>query len=266
MTVPPDVLEQADVETPARQRRGLVIGAIAVLVLVLAAYFVLRPEPKGIATPQLAPSPSPSATPLTAAEIYSTVAPSVVTIESLDAKKHATGSGTGVVVSDQGIILTALHVVSGAAGLRVTFADGTRSVAKVQSADPKNDIATIVPSTMPGVLVPAVLGNSGRLQVGDPVVAIGNPLGLTYTTTAGVVSGLDRATRGEHGGDLSGLIQFDAAVNPGSSGGPLINDRGEVVAIVVALVNPTDSKTFIGIGFAVPIGAAVGGGGRGPQQ
>jgi S1-C subfamily serine protease len=265
MTAPPDVLEQADVATPARQRRGLVLGGIVVLVLVLAAYFVFRPDSADPATPRAAPSPSPSATPLTPAQIFSTVAPSVVTIESLDTRKHVTGSGTGVVANDQGIILTAFHVVSGAAGLRVTFADGTKSAATVQSTDPKNDIAAILPATMPGVLVPAVLGNSGRLQIGDPVVAIGNPLGLTYSTTAGVVSGLNRATRGKHGDDLKGLIQFDAAVNPGSSGGPLINSRGEVVAIVVALVNPTDSETFIGIGFAVPIGTAVGGG-RGPQQ
>src|SRR5262245_51235380 len=101
MTAPPDVLAQADVETPAPRRRGLVVGAIAVLVLVLVAFLILRPESKDSATPRPTPSPSPSATPLTAAEIYSTVAPSVVTIESLDAQKKATGSGTGVVVSDQ---------------------------------------------------------------------------------------------------------------------------------------------------------------------
>jgi len=266
MTAPVDVREEAGVETPPRRRRGVVIGAIAVLVLVLAAYFVFRPESADPAPQQAAPSPSPSATPLTAAEIFSTVAPSVVTIESLNARKQVTGSGTGVVASEQGTILTALHVVSGASGIRITFADGTTSAARLESADPKNDIAAIVPTTLPGVLVPAVLGNAGRLQIGDPVVAIGNPLGLTYSTTAGVVSGLNRATRGKHGDDLKGLIQFDAAVNPGSSGGPLINDRGEVVAIVVALVNPTDSETFIGIGFAVPIGTAVAGGGRGPQQ
>jgi S1-C subfamily serine protease len=243
-----------------------VIGAIAVAVLVLAAFLVFRPESADPARPQPTASPSPSAGPLSAAQIFSNVAPSVVIIETLNAKKQVTGSGTGVVASGQGIILTALHVVKGASAIRVTFADGTTSAAKVRSADPANDIATIVPSTLPSVLVPAVLGNSGRLAIGDPVVAIGNPLGLTYTTTAGVVSGLNRATRGKHGADLSGLIQFDAAVNPGSSGGPLINDRGEIVGIVVSLVNPTDSETFIGIGFAVPIGTAVAGGGRGPQQ
>jgi S1-C subfamily serine protease len=90
------------------------------------------------------------------------------------------------------------------------------------------------------------------------VVAIGNPLGLSATTTSGVVSGLNRSFAREKGGDLSGLIQFDAAVNPGSSGGPLINDHAQVVGIVVALANPTSAGTFIGIGLAVPIGAALG--------
>ena len=100
------------------------------------------------------------------------------------------------------------------------------------------------------------------------MVAIGNQLGLTSSVTAGVVSGLNRAATGEEGARLAGLIQFDAAVNPGSSGGPLVNTRGETVGIVVALANPTRDDTFIGIGFAVPIGTAVaaGGGGRGPQQ
>jgi len=109
-----------------------------------------------------------------------------------------------------------------------------------------------------------VLG--GGLAVGDDVVAIGNPLGLTATTTSGVVSGLNRVLTRKAQGDIAGLIQFDAAVNPGSSGGPLLNDRGQVAGIVVALANPTDAGTFIGIGFAVPIGAALGGSGPGNGQ
>jgi S1-C subfamily serine protease len=120
---------------------------------------------------------------------------------------------------------------------------------------------------LPTVVVPAVLGSSGRLSVGDDVVAIGNQLGLTSSATAGVISGLNRAASGSDGTSLAGLIQFDAAVNPGSSGGPLVNTRGETVGVVVALANPTDDKTFIGIGFAVPIGAALAaGGGDGPLQ
>jgi S1-C subfamily serine protease len=217
-----------------------------------------------------APRPSPSASKLpTTAEIFDAVAPSVVSIVAVaPGSSGREDSGTGIVVNANGTILTALHVVKGAGTIHVTFADGTTSTAKITAADSTIDIATLGPDTLPSVLVPAVLGSSGRLAVGDDVVAIGNPLGLTDTTTAGVVSGLNRLTEEPDGTHLTGLIQFDAAVNPGSSGGPLLDAKGETVGIVVALANPTRSDTFIGIGFAVPIGAAVaaGGGNPAPQQ
>jgi putative serine protease PepD len=199
------------------------------------------------------------------------MAASVVSIDALSPDATTVrDSGTGVIVNADGTILTALHVVKGAGAVRVTFADGTSSPATITAADPAHDIATLGPSTLPSVLVPAVLGRADRLAVGDNVVAIGDPLGLTRTTTAGVVSGLNRLATGEDGVNLAGLIQFDAAVNPGSSGGPLVNAKGETVGIVVALANPTSAGTFIGIGFAIPIAAAVAGGGgggdRAPQQ
>lgn len=103
-------------------------------------------------------------------------------------------------------------------------------------------------------------GGGGGPAIGDDVVAIGNPLGLVDTTTTGVVSGLNRTVARSGAAPLAGLIQFDAAVNPGSSGGPLLNSQGQVIGIVVALANPTDAGTFIGVGFAVPIGSALGAG------
>jgi S1-C subfamily serine protease len=251
--------------SPRRKRRGVVIGAVIAVALVLTALVSFRWGTTD--TPQAAPAvtPTPSATPPTTAEIYAAIAPSVVTIEASTASGGM--SGTGVIANAQGVILTALHVVNGAGTIRVIFADGTESAATVLGADPSKDIAALAIETFPAVLVPATLGNSGRLAVGDNVIAVGNPLGLTSSATAGVVSGLNRGTTGREGTQLSGLIQFDAAVNPGSSGGPLVNARGEVVAIVVALANPTDAGTFIGIGFAVPIGSAVAaGGGPTPQQ
>ena len=198
----------------------------------------------------------------------SAVAPSVVSIEAVPAGTSAVDSGTGVVVNADGTILTALHVVKGAGTIRVTFADGTVAPAAISAADPSIDIATLAPGTLPSLVVPAVLGSANRLAVGDGVIAIGNQLGLTGSTTTGVVSGLERQARVGDGTGLSGLIQFDAAVNPGSSGGPLLNGRGEAVGIVVALANPTNAGTFIGVGFAVPIGTAVSGAGgsRAPQQ
>ncbi|BCB77606.1 hypothetical protein GCM10022251_63230 [Phytohabitans flavus] len=251
-------------------RRWTVVGAAAVVALLLLAVVLVRWGPGG-GSPAAAPSPSPepTATPqLTTAEVYEAVAPSIVIVERLAAGERVAGTGTGVVASDTGVILTALHVVNGGE-VRVTFADGTRSAATVEASDPANDIAALAVASLPPVLVPATIGNSGRLAVGDPVVAVGNQLGMTSSATAGVVSGLDRAAAGDDGSKLAGLIQFDAAVNPGSSGGPLVNTRGETIGIVVALANPTRAGTFIGIGFAVPIGTALGGGpgsDDGPQR
>jgi S1-C subfamily serine protease len=251
-------------------RRPVMIGAVAVLLIVTALLFYHwgSAGPSG-ALPSATPSASPSASKQpTTADIYTAVAPSVVEIAATLAEGGGELTGTGVIVNADGTILTALHVVKGAAAIQVTFADGSTSPATVTAADPAMDIATLGPATLPSILVPAVLGNPGKLAVGQSVVAIGNPLGLTRTTTTGVVSGLSRVAREPDGTNLSGLIQFDAAVNPGSSGGPLLDARGQTVGIVVALANPSSAGTFIGIGFAVPITAAVsaGGGDRAPQQ
>ena len=250
------------------RRRGVVAGLFVVLVVIALALYYWGSTGSSGSPPRAAPRPSPSPSKVpTTAEIFDAVAPSVVSIVAIPSgKSHIELSGTGIIVNADGTILTALHVVKGAGTIHVTFADGTTSAATVTSADPTIDIATLGPATLPSIVVPAVLGSSSRLNVGDNVVAIGNPLGLTDTTTAGVVSGLDRLAEAPDGVHLTGLIQFDAAVNPGSSGGPLLDAKGETVGIVVALANPTNQDTFIGIGFAVPIGTAVAGGGPGPQQ
>jgi S1-C subfamily serine protease len=245
---------------PRSRRRILLVAAIVVMLAVTAVIAFRWGSSGGAEEPAARPSASPSADePLTVAELYEVMAPSVVAIRSTPG-----GSGTGVIINGDGTILTAYHVVEGAQAIEVTFADGTRSAAEIVNAAPAIDIALLAASTLPSIVVPAVLG--GGLAVGDDVVAIGNQLGLTGSTTAGVVSGLDRAIARPGGGTLSGLVQFDAAVNPGSSGGPLVNLRGETVGIVVALANPTDAGTFIGIGFAVPIGAAVAAGGTQQPQ
>lgn len=253
----------------ALTRRPVLIAA-GVAALVVVAFLFYRwgaSSPGPVAAPTPAPSPSASRTPTTA-QIYAAVAPSVVSIEALDTAGKPLDSGTGVIVNGSGTIMTALHVVKAGAAVRVAFGDGTSSTATVTATDPKSDIATLQPATLPSTVVPAVLGNPARLAVGDSVIAIGNPLGLTLTTTTGVVSGLNRSAADPDGSTETGLIQFDAAVNPGSSGGPLLNAAGQVDGIVVSLANPTSAGTFIGIGFAVPITAAVAGpgGSRAPQQ
>ncbi|WP_221323737.1 S1C family serine protease [Actinoplanes sp. L3-i22] len=250
--------------TPDRRRKALIalVGAWAVVITVVAFT-----RGGGSATPPTAaPKPSPSASqgPLAVSAIYQTLLPSVVLIQTTghDAKKALeSATGTGVIANADGTVMTANHVIDGAETIKLTYADGTSAAAKVASANPELDIATLTPAKLPETLVPAVLG--GGVQVGDTVVAIGNPLGLVDSTSSGVVSGLDRKLTREKNDDIAGLIQFDAAVNPGNSGGPLVNDQGQVVGIVVALANPTDAGTFIGIGFAVPIGAALGGGDEG---
>jgi S1-C subfamily serine protease len=255
---------------PPHKGRRTAIVAAALVVLGLIAIVFYRWGSGG--SPVLAPSAAPSASATrnpTTAQIYTAVAPSVVSVEATrPGQTGVEATGTGVIVNAGGIILTALHVVKGADSIKVTFGDGTASDATVLAADPTIDVAALGPATLPSVVVPAVLGSAARLAVGDSVVAIGDQLGLTRTTTTGVVSGLNRLARGADGSQLEGLIQFDAAVNSGSSGGPLLNSRGETVGIVVALANPTSAGTFIGVGFAVPIGAAVaaGGGDRVPQQ
>ena len=246
---------------PQLRRRLLVAAALAWAVVLTVVVFVRGGGGEKAASPAARPSASPSASrgPLSVAEVYQTLLPSVVLIEATGGSgAEKTATGTGVIVNANGTILTALHVVDGAGTITVNYADGTSSAAMVATSDAKQDIATLTPATLPGTVVPAVLG--GGAAVGDDVVAIGNPLGLTASTTSGVVSGLDRVLARDKQGDISGLIQFDAAVNPGSSGGPLLNDRAQVIGIVVALANPTKADTFIGIGFAVPIGTALGAG------
>jgi S1-C subfamily serine protease len=250
---------------PASQRRLVVAGLAAgmVLLLVIAVLATRLASVPAAQSAAVTATPAPTATataPLTVPTIYQRAAPSVVLIRA------GHDLGTGVIVADDGTILTADHVVAGGGSITVTFADGTVANASVLSSDKKTDIAELGPMKLPKVVVPATLG--GSADVGASVVAIGNPLGLTDSVSAGVVSGLNR-TANTDTGKRSGLIQFDAAVNPGSSGGPLLDSRGMVIGIVVALADPDGQDAFAGIGFAVPIGSALGntgsGQGKGPQ-
>lgn len=170
-----------------------------------------------------------------------------------DFHEQYTAVGTGVVVDDEGTILTNVHVARAAPRLRVVFVDGTESDAAIVGAQPENDLAVIRPSTLPDDLIPATLASTANLRPGDDVVAVGFPFGIGPSTSAGVVSGLKRQFAEKGGRTITNLIQFDAAANPGNSGGPLVNADGEVVGIVTAILNPSGVRTFAGIGFAVPI-------------
>jgi S1-C subfamily serine protease len=174
-----------------------------------------------------------------------------------DRKENGTverGVGTGVVIIDNGTILTNLHVVAGAKKVRVTFFDGSESDAIVLSTQPENDLAVLRAKTIPDDLEAATMRSTADLATGDQVVAVGFPFGIGPSASAGVVSGLKRQFRSPDGQQmLTNLIQFDAAANPGNSGGPLVTMDGEVVGIVTAILNPNRQRVFIGIGFAVPI-------------
>jgi S1-C subfamily serine protease len=262
---------------PGRSRRRLflasVLGVVALLALGLWWATASGPAPlrqadvdaavqRGIAQAQ----EQERMTPPDGTTAYRTIGPSLVTVTVQRPGSEGTvenGLGSGVVVNAAGTVLTALHVVDGAGQIQVEFADGTRAAARVAASRPEKDIAVLAVDRLPQVVVPAVL--AGPPPVGDTVFAVGDPLGLRGSLSAGVVSAADRTIGTPSGAALRGLIQFDAAVNPGNSGGPLLNRAGQVVGIVTALANPARQDFFVGIGFAVPI-ADAGGAAGGPQQ
>ena len=200
-----------------------------------------------------------------ATEAYEKIRPSVVAVrgapddgeegtQGMETGKQEYQRGTGVVIVDSGLILTNLHVVAGARRVHVTFFDGTDSEAEVVGTRPEHDLAVLQAKNLPDDMMPAVMRSTAGLAPGDQVVAVGFPFGIGPSVSSGVISGLRRdyvSPEGKH--VLSNLIQFDAAVNPGNSGGPLITLDGEVVGIVTGLLNPTEQRVFVGIGFAVPI-------------
>ena len=245
-------------------------GIVAAL-LAVALYGAVVPGPRTLTQNDVTQSitqalASQTPAPAFSQRVYAAVQPSLVLVETqvasaTDTAKatgtaNATGTaggnlGSGVVVDASGDILTCLHVVAGATSIELTFADGTRSPAEIQTTQPQNDIAVLRATQPPATLVPAVLGN---------------PFGLYGSMSAGIVSGLDRSFQlPNNGAQLQGLIQVDAAVNPGNSGGPLVNRDGQVIGIVSGIINPTNEDVFIGIGFAVPINVAGGAAGLPPD-
>lgn len=243
----------------------ILVGGLSALLLVWGT-MSLSPSPRRITqkdidravrhTLETQTLPSP------AAKAYEVIKPSVVRVRGLDTDPDGDDEierkvGTGVVMVDKGIILTNLHVVTGARLIKVVFADGLESEAGVVGLQPENDLAVLQAKVVPDDLSPANLGSTRDLAVGDHVVAVGFPFGIGPSASAGVVSGVNREFRSPEGERLlTGLIQFDAAANLGNSGGPLVNAKGEVVGIVTAILNPTDQRVFIGIGFAVTMESA----------
>ncbi len=178
-------------------------------------------------------------------QIVRDASPGVVLVE------HRQGLGSGFLIDQQGHILTNEHVVDGAAKVTVTYSDGTTQDAKVLAEDPTIDLAVLEVDKPPASAKPLPLGQSRDLTVGDPVVAIGNPLGLERTATTGIVSAVKRRICSPNQSAIANAIQTDAAINQGNSGGPLLDRRGRIIGINSQIVS--QGGGFEGIGFAVPI-------------
>jgi S1-C subfamily serine protease len=189
--------------------------------------------------------------------VYATVNKSVVNITTaseaggLFGEETSTGTGSGFVIDKQGHILTNYHVVEGAESVQVTLFDGSTHEAKVVGEDASNDVAVVKVGVGADRLFPVAMGDSSKTLVGQKVLALGNPFGLERTLTTGIVSALDRSIRAKNGRMIKGIIQTDAAVNPGNSGGPLLNARGEVIGMNTAILSQVGQSA--GISFAVPI-------------
>jgi S1-C subfamily serine protease len=249
-----------------RHERPLVLAAFILLAALLVVSQVTKsPVAPAISQEQIdaaiARSLSEQPLPSPATKVYDAVKGAIVrvrtTLDALETDEYLHKStGSGVVIVNRGTILTSLHVVAGAGRIRVMFADGLESDARLVGQHPENDLAVLQADTVPDDLAAAVMRPRADLQPGDTVVAVGFPFGIGPSVSAGVVSGLKREYRSTGGESLlSDLIQFDAAVNPGSSGGPLLNAAGELVGIVTAMLDPGGGG-FAGIGFAVPIETA----------
>jgi S1-C subfamily serine protease len=288
---PPHLADPGDApgrrwKLPARARRATpFVAGIAATFLAIALYGALFPPKPALTERDVANTvdrvlASQTPGPATSELVFAAIQPSLVLIRTDGAGSGAGGTGTGaspapgksaspdretggigsgVVVNQSGAVLTALHVVSKAQAIHLTFADGTTTSATVASSEPASDIAVLTPASIPAGVVPATLGNPGAMHIGSEAYIVGNPFGLYDSMSTGVVSGLDRSFKDpESERVFTGLIQVDAAVNPGNSGGPLLDRGGNLVGIVTALINPTKEDVFIGIGLAVPIDVAGG--------
>ncbi len=197
--------------------------------------------------------------------VYASVNKSVVNITTeseaggLFGDETSTGTGSGFVIDRQGHIMTNYHVVEGtedgAGNVQVTLFDGSTFDARVVGLDASNDVAIVTIKAPSEKLFPVAMGDSSRLQVGQKILALGNPFGLERTLTSGIISSLDRSFKAKNGRTIKGIIQTDAAINPGNSGGPLLNAKGEVIGMNTAIISQVGQSA--GISFAVPINAIV---------
>ena len=246
-------------QQPPRHRRGVRTGAIIGLTLLLAVIFVIGGFAGWVfasakSSPAGTTAPSKTATTLDTVQeaVVAKVKPSVVEVYVTLAQGAALGSG--VIIDSRGYIVTNNHVVSGALTIQVILSNGTKEAAQLTGTDAADDLAVLKIAVPPAGLSVATLGNSAQLQVGQAVIAIGNPLGDTETVTNGIVSALKRSvSEGPGGATIQNAIQTDAAINPGNSGGALVDLQGNVVGIpTLTAIDPEFNTPANGVGFAIP--------------
>jgi S1-C subfamily serine protease len=194
--------------------------------------------------------PAASGSALTVNEIYRRSGPGVVQITTTEGSSQALGSG--FVLDKNGYIATNYHVVNGATSIKVRFSNDDTLKATLIGSDPSTDIALLKVDASPSALTPLTLANSDNVEVGDAVVAIGNPFGLERTVTTGIVSALQRAVQAPNGYTIDHVIQTDAAINHGNSGGPLLDTAGAVIGVNSQIETGGSGDGNVGIGFAVP--------------
>jgi len=227
-----------------------VIGGVAGAALGAEVILGRTPAPAAATSPASTSSAAPAQTPVSAAALYKQAVAGIVTITTEVARRGQVGEGTGsgIVLDQNGDILTNAHVVSGANQIQVTFNDGGHTTATLVNANARADLAVIRVSVAAASLHPLPLGNSDTVRVGDTVYAIGAPFGLAESMTAGIVSGLNRT---DQSSGRTGLIQTDAPINPGNSGGALLNTQGQVVGVNDSIESPIAGN--VGVGFAIPV-------------
>jgi putative serine protease PepD len=241
---------------------ALLLGTGSAVAGSLSTIAVLRyGRQLGLATPAAQPATPPSAPaaiPLSATiasgpdlrALYRQVAPAVVAIQTVT--RSSGGEGSGFIVDEQGHVVTNNHVVQGASRITLRLLDGTTVPAQVMTTDASNDLAVLRADIPQSKRDTVRLGDSDTVEPGEPAVAMGSPFGFEHSITSGIVSAVDRQYGGRR--PITGLIQTDAAVNPGNSGGPLLNAAGEVIGVTSMGVSPV--RGSVGVSFAVPINAA----------
>jgi S1-C subfamily serine protease len=234
-----------------------IIGGLVTALFLFVGVYGLEDKSESVTIKEVEPaSPSSGARPVSnegasVREVYTRDGRGVVSVDVAVTSEAGPGGGSGFVVDEAGHIVTNQHVVEGAEDISVRFADGVRRGAEVVGEDPSTDVALIQVDAPREALEPLTLGDSGSVGVGEPVIAIGNPLNVGISVTTGIVSGLGRPIQAPNDYTINDAIQTDAAINPGNSGGPLLDSRGTVIGVNAQIAS--ESGGFEGVGFAVPI-------------